>query len=264
VIGAHAARDEEARRRGSRPEAAAPSADDDAPAETSHLRDEFFARARRVADAGDGWDGASTPGCWPGFVAAILLNEDPELAELLGLLQLEPSETHALCEDFADLPVTAAWEWASERYGHDVSAVELLIASVSVGSPRVAAVVYEVGLTEAELVTQLANWRDKRDGDDAAPDSVTWVSGANVLSGTATSVLLLEAVISEGAWWKLALLPLVCSGQPGLGPVASVGIAGLLGVLVSPLVGVVHLLGITVDVAQGRIGRPRGREPACG
>jgi hypothetical protein len=254
VLGADAAREQQARRNGRGEPAKSPDRGGARP-ETAPLRDQLMSRAREVAEADDGYDRTSTPGCWPGFVAAILLNEDAGLAKLLRLMALEPSEIGGLCEGIDDLPVTVALDWAAERYGGDVGVVELLIAAISVGSPRVSAVVYARGLTKAELVTQLIGWRDKRDGTDAEPDRVVWVAGANALLGVATSVLLIETVISQGAWWNLTLLGLVWSGPPALGTVSSIGVAWLLGFLASPLVGVVALLGVVGDLVQTGVER---------
>lgn len=223
----------------------------------AEFRTRLIALAREPAGAGEGarGDDGSGPGCWPALVAAVRLTDDDGLGELFALLQLQRPDIEALCADVDDLPLTAALDRSELRFGHDVGVAEAIIGVCLTGSPRVGAALYTLGLTETELAAQLSGWRAKRDGGDTPGSTVISVTGLNLLASVLTSLLLLEAVVSSGELWKAAFLGLVWGGHPGMGPFAGAGVAGLLGLLVSPLVGAAHLLGVAVDVVQASMER---------
>lgn len=243
------------RRAAAAPAPAATREDSGAP--PAGFRAQLTALARELAGAASvrrSHDG-SGPGCWPGLVAAVRLTDDDALGELLTLLQLRRPEIEALCAEVDDLPLIAALDRAELRFGKDVGVAETIIGVCMTDSPRVGAALYALGLTETELAAQLSGWLAHRDGGDAPASTLVSVMGLNLLASVLTSLLLLEAAISDGELWKLCFLSLVWGGHPGMGPLAGAGVAGMLGLVVSPLVGAAHVLGIAADVAQASMER---------
>ncbi len=217
------------------------------------LADRILAGAREAIEfTGDAGVGEGQPGCWHGLLAAILLNQDEELGDLLEDMQLVPAEIHALGAAEQDLPVSEGIALAAARREGEMEPFDFIVAFVSIRSPRVLSALDRLGLTAAEVVAQLRNWRLEREGDTAGAGSTLAATGLNMLFGVLTTIVLIQAVVAEGAWWKLIFVWLVWSGHPGYGPAGSVVVAGLLAVVVSPLVGVLHLLGISADLLQAR------------
>jgi hypothetical protein len=248
IGGAKEAQDAEAKRRGWRPD------QDRKP----DLVDRWVDETRKVAEhAGEeSPSGGAEPQCWPGLVTAILLNEDEDLEELLEDMLLKPAEAIGLAKGIEDLPLSAAIARAEElRPRSEIELVDLIVAAVAAGSPRVLSGLDQIGLTANEVQAQLREWRLRRDGDTFGAPSILAVSGLNILLGAITTVALLQVVVSEGAWWKLVFLPLIWSGYPNHGPFGSTIAAAFLGFVVSPLVGALHFLGIPADIAQTRVER---------
>lgn len=217
------------------------------------LADRVLAGALEATEfTGDAGVGEGQPGCWHGLLAAILLNQDEELGDLLQDMQLVPAEIHALGAAAEDLPVAAGIALAAARREGELEAFDFIVVFVSVGSPRVLKALDRLGLTADEVVAQLRNWRLEREGDTAGSGSTLPATGLNMLFGVLTTIVLIQAVVAEGDWWKLIFIWLVWSGHPGYGPTGSVVVAGLLAALVSPLVGLLHLLGISADLLQAR------------
>jgi hypothetical protein len=239
--------DAEARRRGWTPE----------PART--FAERVLAAAEEAVEAGAAVspvEGGPPPGCWPGLMATIQLNDDGDLAELLDDMELAPAEVHALARDEIDRSFADVIERAGEgRPGEELQPVDVILAAVSAGSPRVRSALDRLGLTSNEVMAQLSEWRLSAGGDNLGTASVLVATGLNLLLGAVTSIALLEVVIDHGTWWKLLFLPLVWSGYPNYGPAGSIVVAGILGFAVSPLVGGLHLLGIPADLIQARAER---------
>jgi hypothetical protein len=222
------------------------------------LVERAIAGAREMATTTGGGEpgGDPQPGCWDGFVAAILLNEDEDLAELLEELTLDPSEIRRLAEGESDLPFGDAIALAEERQRDaELQPLDLMLAAVAVRSPRLLAALDSHGLTASEVRAQLSEWRLRQEGDTSGVRSVLAASGLNLLFGAFASAALLQVVLQQGEWWKLAFLPLIWSGYPGFGPIGGTFVAGLLAFAVSPLVGILHLLGIPFDIVQARAER---------
>lgn len=248
ISSADEAQDAEARRRGWRPE------QDREP----DIVDRWLEKSWEVVEhAGEGSrESDAEPQCWPGLIAAILLNEDEDLQDLLEDMLLEPNEAVGLGRGVEDLPLSAAVARAEEQQPRsEIEPVDLIIAAVASGSPRVLTGLDQIGLTANEVRAQLREWQLRRDDDTFGAPSLLAVTGINLLFGAITSAALLQVVISESAWWKLAFLPLIWAGYPNHGPLGSTLAAAFLGVVVSPLVGALHLLGIPAEIAQTRIER---------
>lgn len=247
VIEAEAAREaEEAeeRRHGGQPE----------PEEGAGTQGKLLAVAREaIAMAGGDPSGEEPVGCWPAFVAAIHLNDDEDLGDLLEDMQLVPKEIHSLARDERDVPFAAATQLPGEP--EDPGPLDAIGAVLARPSPRVAAALDRLGLTPRETRAQIAEWQLRRDGDDPRSFAVLAVGTLSMLISTITSIALLQAVIAEGDWWKLIFLPLVWSGYPGFGPIGDAAVAAVLGYAVSPLVGGLHLLGIPFEVLQAHVER---------
>lgn len=242
------ARDAEARRQGWRPELDA--APDLGERIVAGAREAVEFAEREIAGGGD------PPGCWPGLMAVILLNEDEELGNLLADMQLEPAAIHELCAEEPDLPVADGVALAKPRRpGEEPTALDFVVALVGVGSPRVEAALDRLGLTPVEVVAQLSEWRLEQEGNTTGSPAVLAATALNLLAGAVVTVALLQVAISQGAWWKLVFLWIVWSGHPGYGPLGSVAVAGVLALAVSPLVGALHLVGTVADLIQARAER---------
>ena len=248
ISSAEEARDAEARRRGWDPER---DRDPD-------LVDRWLKGALEVGETTGEYrpDSGAELRCWPGLMAAILLNEDEDLADLLEDMLLQPKEAHGRAREAEDLPLSTAVAHAAEwRARSELEPVDLILATVATGSPRVLQGLDELGLTPGEVRAQLSEWRLRRDGDTLGAPSILAASGLNILFGAVTTVLLLQVVVNQGAWWKLIFLPLVWSGYPNYGPIGTTAVAAVLGFAISPLVGALHFLGIPADIVQARAER---------
>lgn len=141
----------------------------------------------------------------------------------------------------------------SSDSGSEPDPAELIVTAALSGSERVHAALRRIALTPNELAAQIAEYRLRSSGDHDVSTKTLRFSLLNGLVGVITSVLVLRAAFGAGGhWWRLFFLPLVWSGYPQLGPLGSSVVAGLFAVLISPLVGAVHLVGITADVAHAR------------
>lgn len=248
ISSAEEAQDAEARRRGWRPE------QDREP----DMVDRWIEKSWEVVEHTAEGSRESDPElrCWPGLIAAILLNEDEDLQELLEDMLLKPAEAVGLGQGVEDLPLSAAVARAEEqRPRGELEPVDLIVATISTGSQRVLTGLDQIGLTANEVRAQLREWQLRRDDDTFGAPSLLAVTGINLLFGAITSAALLQVVVSEGAWWKLVFLPLVWAGYPNHGPVGCTLAAAFLGFVVSPLVGALHLLGIPAEIAQTRVER---------
>jgi hypothetical protein len=186
---------------------------------------------------------------------------DERLRELLASMLLESDRISALQRQLRDLPDTPADEVraiAERRFGApapDPSA--LIVAAALSGSERVAEALRRLALTPHELAAQIAEHRLRSEGEnDRVSSSTIRFTILNALFGVLASLLVIRASFGDGGhWWRLFFLWLVWMGHPQLGPAGSAVVAAVLAVLVSPLVGAVHLVGILADVAQARAER---------
>jgi hypothetical protein len=248
VSSAEEAQDAEARRLGWDP---AQDAEPD-------LAERIAGEARKIAEETDeaAADCEQPPSCWHGFLAAILANRDEDLVELLDDLTLEPREIHGLGKGEDDRPLADAIALAERRQrGEELEPIDVILATIAIGSPRLLVALDDRGLTGAEVEAQLAEWRLRQQGDSSGAPSVLAASALNLLAGALASAALVLVVLHQEAWWKLIFLPLIWSGYPGYGPIGSAVVVALLTFAVSPLVGALHLLGIPADIVQAKAER---------
>jgi hypothetical protein len=108
-------------------------------------------------------------------------------------------------------------------------------------------------LSPNELAAQVGEYRLRSRGDHDVSSNTIRFTIANALFGVLTSALVIRASFDgSGHWWRLAFLWLVWSGYPQLGPVGATVVAAVMAVLVAPIVGAVHLLGVLPEIGQAR------------
>jgi hypothetical protein len=221
-----------------------PSADDD------DIGAAALALARRI-------EGRENPGSLALLAAAIGLNEDLDLADLLTSMLLDHDELAQLARQLEDEEVGAAEvaESAAERYGEGLDPAGLIAAAALRDSPRLRLALSLSRIAPRELAAQVAEWRQRRDGKRLTTGRLMVVSVLSMLGSIATSVLLVLSVFGSGEWWWLVLLFGVWSGYPKEGPWVGVAVAVLLGVLVAPAVALAQGITVLLEIAQTAIER---------
>jgi hypothetical protein len=205
-----------------------------------------LARARAI-------DATPDPSSLALLIAAIEGVKDPELADLVESMLLDPrelTETAARTGDVEDVPAIEVLAAARRRFDDELDAEAVIVAVTLRRSPRVTDALHGLALSPEEVAGQLSEWRLREDGDTPADIRVTAASIANFFLGVATTVLLVAELVAEGGWWRLVLLPLVWAGYPQEGPVVGFALAGVFALLVSPLVGVVGAVAVLGDIGQ--------------
>ena len=190
------------------------------------------------------------------LTAIVELADDPDLAGLLEAMLLDGErlgDLRAAASGAEREPAAIARTRACERFDTRSPDAAQLIVGLAVGdSPALRATLHRLALTPPELAAQIAEWRVRRD----EPNEVrTGRAGfavvvLNVLASVATAVLIVAAVLSDHTWWKLVFLLPVWWGHPAYGPVTNVVIATVMGIVVAPLVGIVHLVSTLLDAVQ--------------
>lgn len=156
----------------------------------------------------------------------------------------------------ADDPSTDIMEAAKRRFDTDEPDVPAYLVAASLsGSKRVHEALRRLDLTPAELAALVAEFRLEQKGEDDVSPRVLYGTLINALFGVLTSVLLFRAASDGDHWWKLVFLPAIWAGYPQNGALASMFVAAVLGVVVSPVVGLAHAIGILGDIAHARAER---------
>jgi hypothetical protein len=190
------------------------------------------------------------------LAAIVELADDPDLAELLDAMLLDGERLLDLRPGVGRIerePAASARTRACDRFDTRSPDAAQLIVGLAVGdSPALRATLRRLALTPPELAAQIAEWRVRRD----EPNKVRIgragfaVVVLNVLASVGAAVLIVATVLSDHTWWKLVFLLPVWWGHPAYGPGTNVVSAAVMGILVAPLVGIVHLVSTLLDAFQ--------------
>lgn len=192
------------------------------------------------------------------LAAAIELNEDADLADLLTSMLLDHDELKkglGRLSSHEDAPAHAAIERAEARDGEDPDAAALIVAAALEGSPRLTAALAESGLSSSELAAQVAEWRLRRTRGRLTGRAATAAGVLGVFGSILTSALLLTVVSGSGQWWQLVLLLPIWSGYPQEGPYVGLGVTALLAILVGPGVAAAQLASVLMETVQAKLER---------
>ncbi len=209
-----------------------------------------LARARQIEDSEE-------PGSLALLAAALEFVDDPDLADLLVSMLLDPdalAQSAGSLED-DDVAASGAIEAACDRFGEKLGAAELIVAAALGNSPRLRRALSAIALAPKELAGQVAEWRARRAGKGVTTTRLAIVAVLSALASIGTSILLVLTVIDTGAWWQLLFLFGIWGGYPKEGPLVGVGVAALLAALVNPLVAAAQLAGVVLEVVQASIER---------
>ena len=184
---------------------------------------------------------------------------DAELKALLTSMMLDGDKLRDWdCElsDVPDVPERLVYDRARRRFGVDnPDAAAVIVAAAVSGSQRVSEALRRVALSPLELAAVTAEYRLRSEGSEDGSDRVFRASMFNALMSTLTTVLIVRAVSEGHSWWKLAFVLLAWSGYPGGGVAFSTVVAALMALIVSPLVGLSHVLALAGDLLQARAER---------
>jgi len=204
---------------------------------------------------------AQSPGALGVLAEAVEASAaDERLRELLASMLLDSERLRALERQLREVPDTPADEvraGAERRFGSSApDSCALIVAAALSGSECVGEALRRIALTPHELAAQISEYRLRSAGDEDVSSSTIRFTILNALFGVLASLLVIRASFGDGGhWWRLCFLWVVWTGYPQLGPAGSAVVAAVLAVLVSPLVGALHLLGILADTAQARAER---------
>jgi hypothetical protein len=209
-----------------------------------------LARAREI-------EGRESPGSLALLAAAVELDEDLDLADLLGSMLLDGDELAQLARQLEDEDAAAAEvvEAAAERYGEQLDPAGLIAATALRDSPRLRRALSISRLSPRELAAQVAEWRQRRDGKQLTTGRLMVVAVLGMLGSIATSVLLVLSVLGSGDWWWLLFLFGIWSGYPKEGPLVGTAVAVLLGLLVDPAVAAAQAVTVLLEIAQAGMER---------
>jgi hypothetical protein len=208
-----------------------------------------LARAREI-------EGSDSPGSLALLAAAIDLNEDLDLANLLDSMVLDRDDLAQFAAGLKEEDASAAEvvETAAERYGEGLDLAGLIAVAALQDSPRLRRALSISRLPARELAAQVAEWRQRRDGKRLTTGRLMVVSVLGMLGSIATTVLLVLSVFGSGEWWWLLLLFGVWSGYPKEGPWVGAAVALLL-LLVGPAVAAAQAVTVLLEIAQATIER---------
>jgi hypothetical protein len=225
--------------------------------DTAHGTSVSAAACLRRARELDGRRG--DPGALALLAAAVELTADVALRALLDAMLLDSTYMRDAMQQTVGVPeehALAVMDCARVRFDvESPDAAALIVAATVHGGERVDRALHRLGVSAAEVGAQVAEWRLRRDGHDTISNHVVAITVANMLVGIATSVLIVRNVLDQGGWWKLLFLVAVWYGYPQFSPLAGMLVAGVMSVVVSPVVGAVHLASALVDVLQANTER---------
>jgi hypothetical protein len=209
-----------------------------------------LARAQKV-------EGSEEPGALALLAAALEFVDDPDLADLLVSMLLDPEALGKLAKNLEDddAPASGVIESARDRFGSELGAAELIVAAALADSQRLRRGLAAIALPPKELAGQIAEWRARQAGKGTTTVRLAVVAVLNALASVGASILLALSVIDSGDWWQLPLLLGIWGGYPKEGPVVGVGVAALSAVLAGPAVAAAVLAGVALDVIQASIER---------
>lgn len=242
--------------------------DDPAPASRGRLKDVAERMVRtgsatgsrsRVRSAGWGDRADSAFGLLREAIASAHATDD-ETSNLLDAMMLDREsleEAAVGTDELADESADDVRARARRRLDGAPPDPAALIVAVAIGaSPRVTEVLRRLALTPTEVAGQLAELRARLHGDDQVSVSVMATNLASAFVSLVTSVLVvLAAVESVGSLWKLVFVYLAWTRYPQFGPVGSTLLAVVFGLVVSPVAGLAHFVGVFASLAQARAER---------
>jgi len=214
--------------------------------------------ARRALERASEIEGEEEPCSLALLLAAVELNQDPDLDELLDSMLLDRDHLAPLDEptkELEDVAASTVVERARRRFGGDLDAAALIVTASIEASPRLARALGTRGLSTSEVAAQIAEWRARQAGDDRSTSAIAIASVVSVLGSIATSILLLASVSHSGDWWQLVLLLGIWSGYPQEGPVVGLFVAAVLFYLCGAGVALAQGLSVAAEVAQARVER---------
>lgn len=191
------------------------------------------------------------------LIAAVELNRDEDLASLLDSMLLDADDLRRMNVELSgteDAPAAEIVRRAADRFD-EVDSAALIVTAALQGSPRMGGALRLIGLSPHELAAQIAEWRLREAGDRAGGMGLLLSSALGVLASIATSVLLVVGIAQGAPWWAIFFLVGVWSGYPKEGPVVVLLIAGVLWLVVGPVVAVAQAVSVVFDVIQASIER---------
>jgi hypothetical protein len=202
-------------------------------------------------------EGSESPGSLALLAAAIDLNADPDLADLLDSMLIDRDDLAGFARKrrSEDASAEEVVQSAAERYGDSLDPAGLIAAAAQRDSPRLRSALSIPRLPPRELAAQVAEWRRRRADKGATTTLHLVVSVLHLLGSIATSILLVLSVLGSGEWWWLALLYPVWSGYPKEGLWFGAAVAVVLGVLVGPVVAAAQAVTVLLEIAQATIER---------
>lgn len=202
-------------------------------------------------------EGSESPGSLALLAAAIDLNADPDLADLLDSMLIDRDDLAGFARKrrSEDASAEEVVQSAAERYGDSLDPAGLIAAAAQRDSPRLRSALSIPRLPPRELAAQVAEWRRRRADKGATTTLHLVVSVLHLLGSIATSILLVLSVLGSGEWWWLALLYPVWSGYPKEGPWFGAAVGVVLGVLVGPVVAAAQAVTVLLEIAQATIER---------